>query len=309
VVPVGGRLHDLGVQAGGGVVDEHPLPDQAQVDPALHRLAEGVQGPGHVLAVQAQVHGQVVAGAGGDADEPDVVAGGDAGDQGLGAVAAGHAEDVGATGHGVLGELEQVVAGLEEDRDDAAPVGLGDQVEALDLAAARPGVHEQDRPGRRPDRRPRGRAALQRLDVPPEGVPGRHPADQDQGHHQAEHQQPTRGGEDEHDRRPEGEHRQHHRQGAPDPGPGHGVGGRAHPQAHAHHRQRQLQRPRDQGHGDHGDHGQRGQQRHHRAHPAPERHRLRHLPSIADAGILAGSGERDKPLPAGFDGPGDPVGS
>jgi hypothetical protein len=67
----------------------------------------------------------VVAGPGGDADEPEVVGGGDAGHQCLGAVAAGHAEHVGAPGHGLLGERAQVVArAAEYNRFDAAPARL-----------------------------------------------------------------------------------------------------------------------------------------------------------------------------------------
>ena len=85
---------------------------------------------------------------GGHADEGDVMGGGDAGHQGLGAVAAGHAEHVGAAGHGLLGKPAQVVARTEHDRFDAAPARLLDQVESFDLAATGPGVHEQHRADR-----------------------------------------------------------------------------------------------------------------------------------------------------------------
>jgi hypothetical protein len=116
------------------------------------------------------------------------VAGGDAGDQGLGAVPAGHPDDVGPAGNGLLGQLAQVVARGQDHRVDPAPPGLLDQVEALDLAAARLGVHQQDRPGRRAHRLPGGRAALQRPDVPPKGVLGRHPAGHGQPGHRGQHQ-------------------------------------------------------------------------------------------------------------------------
>jgi hypothetical protein len=69
--------------------------------------------------------------------------GGDAGHQRLGAVAAGHAEHVGAAGHGLLGKPAQVVARTEHDRFDAAPARLLSQVESFDLAATGSGVHEQ----------------------------------------------------------------------------------------------------------------------------------------------------------------------
>ncbi len=58
--------------------------------------------PDHVVAVDAEVEGEVVAGSGRDDDERETVLGGHRGDEGLGAVTTGHAEDVGATGHGVL---------------------------------------------------------------------------------------------------------------------------------------------------------------------------------------------------------------
>jgi hypothetical protein len=110
-VPVGGGLDDLGVQPGGGVVDEHPLADQAEVDAPLHRRPEGVKGAGHVPAVEAEVHGQVVAGAGGHAHEPDAAGRGHPGDQRLRAVPPGHPDHVGPAGHGPLGQLAQVVPG------------------------------------------------------------------------------------------------------------------------------------------------------------------------------------------------------
>ena len=39
----------------------------------------------------------------------------------------------------LLGELEQIIAGLQHDRLDAPPPRLAGEVEALGLAAARPG--------------------------------------------------------------------------------------------------------------------------------------------------------------------------
>ncbi len=81
---------------------------------------------------------------------------------------------VGTAGDGLLGQLEQVVARGQDHRFDAAPPRLLDQVEAFDLAATRPGVHEQDRAGRRADDGPRGGAALQRLDVASQRMAGRH---------------------------------------------------------------------------------------------------------------------------------------
>jgi hypothetical protein len=50
VVAVGGGLHDLGVQAHGGVVDEHLVVDQAQVDAALTAGPTRVPGVGLLLS-------------------------------------------------------------------------------------------------------------------------------------------------------------------------------------------------------------------------------------------------------------------
>jgi hypothetical protein len=152
-------LHDLGVQAHRGVVDEHPAAGQTQVDAPLHRRPERIEGTDHVVAVQPEVHGQMVAGARGDADECHSVIGGHAGHQRLRAVSTGHADHVGTAGDGLLGQSTQVVARCQHDRLDASPLRLLDEVESLHLAAPRPRVHQQHRPRRRRDRRPGCRAA------------------------------------------------------------------------------------------------------------------------------------------------------
>jgi hypothetical protein len=63
------------------------------------------------------------------------VPGGGRGDQRLGAVPAGHADRVSASRDGVLGKLEQVIAGPQDDRLDAAPLAFLGEVEPLPLAA------------------------------------------------------------------------------------------------------------------------------------------------------------------------------
>lgn len=103
----------------------------------------------------------MVAGACGDANEGEVVAECDAGNRRLRAVPTCHAEHVGAAGDGLLGKPEQVVSWCQHHRLDSSPAGLLDQVEPLDVAAARPGVHEQDRSGCRPDGHPGGGATLE----------------------------------------------------------------------------------------------------------------------------------------------------
>ena len=78
----------------------------------------------------------MVARAGRDDDHRHAPLGGDAGDQRLRPVAAGHADDVGAAVDGVARELEQVVAALQDDRLDPARATLVDEVELLGLPAA-----------------------------------------------------------------------------------------------------------------------------------------------------------------------------
>jgi hypothetical protein len=272
-VPVGRRLHDLGVQADGGVVDEHPVADQAQIDPPLHRRPEGVQRAHHVVAVQPEVHGQVVAGPGGDADERHLVAHGDAGDQRLRAVPAGHADHVGAPGHRLLGEPDQVVARGQHHRLDAPPAGLLHQAEPLHLAAARLGVHQQDRPPRRPHRGPGSGTALERPDVTAQRIPGR-PAGNGQQHNQEDQLQQPPVQHQQQQRRRQRHHRHHRGDQPARPGPGDRVGGRGERQPQAHDRQYQPQQvPRQRHHHDrHG--GDQRRQRHHRAHPARQGHRL-----------------------------------
>src|SRR3712207_9554005 len=69
VVAVGGALHDGGVRAEGGVVHERPPVDLTEVDAGLHAVAQRLQAAGGVLAVQAEVEGEVVAGARADDQE------------------------------------------------------------------------------------------------------------------------------------------------------------------------------------------------------------------------------------------------
>ena len=63
-VPIRRRLHDLGVQSHGGVVDEDPSVEPGQVDPALQPVVKGVQSPYHVVAVETEVESEMVARAG-----------------------------------------------------------------------------------------------------------------------------------------------------------------------------------------------------------------------------------------------------
>jgi hypothetical protein len=151
------------------------VPEEGQVDAALHRVVVGVERGRDVGAVQPEVEGEVVAGTGRHADERDVMPPGDVRDQSLRAVAAGHPDHVRASGDGLLGERSQVVPALQHHRRHTPASCLLLQAEPLDLPAARPRVHDQDAlpgrpheasPGRRgrevvADRHPGGRRGHQ----------------------------------------------------------------------------------------------------------------------------------------------------
>ena len=89
----------------------------------------------------------MVTGARGDDDEREVVLGRDAGHQGLGAVAAGHAEQVGPPGDGRAGHLGDVdrLVRVEQEHLGAKVLGPAPQIERADLTAAGLGVHDQER--------------------------------------------------------------------------------------------------------------------------------------------------------------------
>jgi len=148
-----GGLHHLRVQAERRVVHEHPAVDRGQVDRALDPVAEGLERADHVVAVQAQVQGEVVPGPGRDADVRDAAAAGHGRDQRLRAVAAGHADHVGAPVDRVVGQFEQVFPGPQDHGLDAAPRALLGQPEPLGLPAPGLQVHDQDgmARGRDPD--------------------------------------------------------------------------------------------------------------------------------------------------------------
>jgi hypothetical protein len=84
------RLDDLGVDAERHVVDEHPAAHLTEVDAPLDHLVEGVERANDIVAVEADVEGEVVAGAGWDADQRHVGRRGHRGDQRLRPVTAGH---------------------------------------------------------------------------------------------------------------------------------------------------------------------------------------------------------------------------
>ncbi|MDL4814027.1 hypothetical protein QP089_07100 [Actinomadura sp. OS1-43] len=145
---VGRALDDRRVRAERGVVHEGAVRDAAEVDAEVDAVGERVQAGGGVVPVEAEIQGEVVAGAGRDDEERHVMAGRDRGDQGLGTVAARHPEQIGAGDHRALGQLRDVLRPSGIEHDDLGPelTRLLHQPEPFDLASARPRIHDEERP-------------------------------------------------------------------------------------------------------------------------------------------------------------------
>jgi hypothetical protein len=126
----------VGIESQRDVVDEYAAVDLRNVDPALAPVGEGVEGADEVFAVDAEVEGEVVAGARRHAGVGQIELGGGRGDNRLRAIAAGHREPVGAAVDRVAHERLEVAAATELDRLDPAGAGFGRQREAPGLAAA-----------------------------------------------------------------------------------------------------------------------------------------------------------------------------
>ncbi len=129
----------------------------------------------------------MVPGPGRHAHERQAVLDRDRGHQRLGAVTAGHAQAVSATGDGVASELLEVEAVIEHDHLHPQFLGEPHQSELLDLAATRPRVAQQHRmSGRRDVRRPAGVALVQVAHQ--RGAAAHHHDQEERGHqHEAQH--------------------------------------------------------------------------------------------------------------------------
>jgi hypothetical protein len=96
--------------------------DDAKVDPQLDAVTQRIQAPRRVLAVQPQIQGEVVVGPDRDDQQRHIMLGGDAGDQRLGRIPAGHPSRS-APGHRRAGELTHVHDSRPLQQGDSAPLG------------------------------------------------------------------------------------------------------------------------------------------------------------------------------------------
>ena len=144
-------VDEPGVDPERDVVQEEPVAGAGDVDAALGSVVERGQRRDRVVAVEAQVAGEVIPRPERDADERDVLLQRDLRDGGERAVAAGHPEHVRAR---APGELGQIVALLEKSDVDAA--GAGGVAQLLRGRGVGAGVRidDEDRSHRVGSRRP-----------------------------------------------------------------------------------------------------------------------------------------------------------
>ncbi len=183
----------------------------------------------------------MIARARGDHHEREAMLGGDAGHQGLRAVASGDAEQIGALGHGLAGHPGDVdgLGPADEKHLGAKVFGLAFQVELLDFPAAGLRVHDQVRmPGRRL-RRMLGHAPVRWL--PGQRHACGHAREQPRrGRHDGHPEHAAERENDDHGDRREGEDRERQPAQYAPPGKEEVRGGQAHDRggpAHGQHRQ------------------------------------------------------------------------
>ena len=157
-VAVGRLPNGIAVDPERDVVEEEAAVHLGDVDPALDAVGEGVERADEIAAVDADVEREVVAGAGGNADERKVVRESGCGDDGERSVAAGGAERVRAAGDRVFDERCEVVVRAQDDHVDAELARPLGEAGARRLAAAGSRVQEEHGPlrwirGRRSARR------------------------------------------------------------------------------------------------------------------------------------------------------------
>ena len=148
-VAVAGALDRLGVEAERDIVDEYATVDLGEVHPTLTAINERVQSTDDVVAVNAEIEREVVAGASRHAcvRQPDF--GSDLGNDRLRTVPACHCEPVRATLDRATYQRLEVLAGFQLDRLDATLASLLGELEAFGFPATGARIVEQHRPARR----------------------------------------------------------------------------------------------------------------------------------------------------------------
>lgn len=148
-VAVAGALDRLGVEAERDVVDEYATVDLGEVHPTLTAINERIERTDDVVAVNAEIEREVVAGAGGHAGVGQPALGGDLGNDRLRAVPTSHREPVRATLDRAAYEHLKVIAGLQLDRLDPTFPSLLGELEAFRLPATGARIEEKHRLSRR----------------------------------------------------------------------------------------------------------------------------------------------------------------
>ena len=144
-VAIARSLDSVGVQAKRYVVDEGPAVDLGQIHASFPAGHEGIQGSDHVVPVDAEVQGEVVASPGRYAGERQIVLGRDRGDERLRPIPARSGQGICPAGHRVLHQADDVVTGLQLDRLDPPRPRLLRQIGTGRLATPGAWVPDHDR--------------------------------------------------------------------------------------------------------------------------------------------------------------------
>jgi hypothetical protein len=146
---VAGALDSVGVKAERDIVDEYPTVDLGEIHPALTAINECVECADDVVAVNAEIEREVVAGTGGHACVWQPELGGDRGNDRLRTVPAGHRQAVRAELDRATYEHLKVVAGLQLDRLDPTLSSLLGERKTFCFPATGARIEEEHRSSRR----------------------------------------------------------------------------------------------------------------------------------------------------------------
>ena len=142
-VAVALALDRFAVDAERDVVDEDLSVDDAEVDATFSTFDERIEGSDGVVAVDAEVECEVIAGARGNTRVRQIVRRRDVGHDRLRTVAASHRECVGTVGDGALGEGSQIVSLDQFDGPVTPTFRFIGEVEPVGFAVAGPSVVDE----------------------------------------------------------------------------------------------------------------------------------------------------------------------